>query len=132
MRKLISARLAGNLLLGIYGLLVIFHILVLAQIAPSSSVWGGQVGDSPKNLVALEATAIALTAFFALIVVAKIGYIRAGRLRGAVNVLVWIVFAYSLLNIAGNFASGAPAERLVFGPVSIVVAFLVFRLAVER
>ena len=132
MRRLISARLAGNLLLGIYGLLVIFHILVLAQVVPSSNVWGGQIGESPENLVALETTAIALTAFFAVIVAAKIGYIKAGRLRGAVNVLMWIVFAYSVLNIAGNLLSGAPAERLVFGPVSIVVAFLVFRLAVEK
>ena len=44
----------------------------------------------------------------------------------------WIIFAYSLLNIVGNFASGTLAEKLVFAPISIVVAFLVFRLAIEK
>jgi len=35
MRKLVSAKLAANILLGIYGLLLIFHLLVLAQVVPS-------------------------------------------------------------------------------------------------
>lgn len=132
MRKFISAKTAAHILLGIYGLLVIFHILVLAQVVPSDIVWGGQIGNAPQNLVALETAAIFFTVFFAVIVAAKIGYINAGRFRKVIHILLWLIFVYSLLNIAGNFASGASMEKLIFAPISIVVAFLVFRLAIEK
>jgi len=132
MRKFISAKLAGNIVLGIYGLVVIFHILVLAQVVPSNIVWGGQIGDDLQSLVALETVALVVTAFFAVIVAAGVGHIKAERFRKFINIFLWIIFAYSLLNIVGNFASGTLAEKLVFAPISIVAAFLVFRLALEK
>jgi hypothetical protein len=132
MRKLISAKLAANILLGIYGLLVIFHLLVLAQVIPSDIVWGGQIGTTQTNLVTLETIALVVTAFFVVVVAAKVDYIKVGNFKKIIHILLWIIFVYSLLNIAGNFASGSPTERLVFLPISIVVAFLVFRLAIER
>jgi hypothetical protein len=132
MRKLISVKLAANILLGIYGLLIIFHTLVLAQVVPSGIVWGGQIGNSQTNLVTLETIALVVTAFFVVIVAAKVDYIKVGNFKKFVNIILWIIFVYSLLNIAGNFASGSPTEKLVFIPISIVVAFLVFRLAIEK
>lgn len=132
MRKLISAKLAANILLGIYGLLAIFHLLVLARVVPSDIVWGGQSGASQTTLVVQEAIALGLTAFFGVIVAAKVGYIKVGAFQKVITILVWILFVYSLLNIAGNLASGSSTEKLVFTPVSIGVAFLVFRLALEK
>jgi hypothetical protein len=132
MRKLISAKLAANILLGIYGLLVIFHLLVLAQVIPSDIVWGGQIGTTQTNLVTLETIALVVTAFFVVVVAAKVDYIKVGNFKKIIHILLWIIFVYSLLNIAGNFASGSPTERLVFLPISVVVAFLVFRLAIEK
>jgi len=132
MKQIISAKLAGNLLLGIYGLLAVFHVLVLARVVPSDIVWGGQIGNSSQNLVTLETTALIVTALFAAIVAAKIGYISVGRFGKVVNVLLWIIFAYSVLNILGNFASNVSTETLIFTPISIVTAFLVFRLAIEK
>jgi len=132
MRKLISAKLAANILLGIYGLLIIFHLLVLAQVVPSDIVWGGQIGNLQTNLVALETVAVVVTAFFVVIVAAKVDYIQVGNFQKVIPILLWIIFVYSLLNIAGNFASGSSTEKWVFTPISIVVAFLVFRLAIEK
>jgi hypothetical protein len=132
MRKLINVKLAANILLVIYGLLVIFHLLVLAQVVPSNIVWGGQVGDLQTDLIALETIAMIVTVFFMFIVAAKVDYIKTGNLKKAVDFLLWIIFAYSLFNIAGNFASGSSTETLVFLPISIVVAFLILRLAIEK
>ncbi len=132
MRKLLSAKLAANILLGIYGLLVIFHLLVLAQVVPSDLVWGGQTENLKMNLVTLETTAVVVTMFFVVIVAAKVGYLKVGNFKKAINILLWIIFAYSLLNLAGNFASDSSAEKLVFLPISAVVAFLVLRLAIEK
>ena len=132
MKKLISAKLAGNILLAALGLLVVFHLLVLFKVIPAEIVWGGQIQGVPANLITLETIALLVTLFFILIVAAKIGYIHAGKLSGAVNLGVWLIFAYLLLNTLGNLASGVTLENLVFAPVTIIQAFCALRLAIER
>ena len=132
MKKLISAKLAGNILLFSLGLLFIFHVLVLLKVIPAGIVWGGQIKGVPANLVTLETVALLVTAVFILIVAAKTGYLQAGKLSGAVNVGVWLIFAYLLLNTLGNLASGISLEKLLFAPITIILALCALRLSIER
>jgi hypothetical protein len=132
MKKLINAKLAGNILLAAFGLLIIFHILVLLRVIPAEIVWGGQIQGVPSNLITLETIALAVTLFFILIVAAKLGYVPAGRFAGGVNIGVWLIFVYLLLNTLGNLASGVTFEKLLFAPITIILALCAFRLAIER
>lgn len=131
MKKLISTKLAGNILLISFGLLMIFHVLVLLNVLPPNIVWGGQAGTSPDNLLTLEIIALSVTAFMAFIVALKIGYFPAGRFKTAINVAVWFVFAYLLLNTLGNLASGVSAENFVFAPITLILALLALRLVIK-
>ena len=131
MKKIISAKLAGNVLLVALGLLAIFDVLVLLQVVPSNIVWGGQIQDASSNLILLEVVALVVTIGFAVIVAAKLRYIGGGKFARAVNVGVWIIFAYMLLNTVGNLASGVSAERLIFAPITILMALCALRLAIE-
>ena len=90
------------------------------------------MGDSTGNLVLLETTALIVTLLFALIIAAKVGYVRLPRLRKVVNIGAWIVFAYFTLNIIGNLASSASFEKLIFTPISVLLSVLALRLAVEK
>jgi len=130
--KWISAKLAGNILLVALGLLAIIHILILLNLLPSNIVWGGQIGDSPTKLVMLEIIALLVTALFAIIIATKIGYIKADKYRRAINIGVWAVFAYLVLNTIGNLVSGVSFENLVFAPITILLALFAFRLAIEK
>jgi hypothetical protein len=132
MKKLISVKLAGNILLILFGALVVFHILVLFNLLPSDIVWGGQAGNSSISLRTLEVISLAITILFAVVIAAKVGYVKAGRFAGAVNVLVWIIFAYLLLNTAGNLASSSSTEKLIFTPITVIAALLTLRLAIEK
>lgn len=132
MKKLISVKLAGNILLAALGLLAIFHILVLLGVIPADIVWGGMIQGVPSNLVTLETVALLLTLLFIVIISAKTGYVQAGRLSGVVNIGVWLIFAYLLLNTLGNLASGVSFETLVFAPITIILALCAFRLAIEK
>jgi len=80
----------------------------------------------------MEAVGLVVTVLFALIIAAKAGYLRAGRLRRLVSVGAWVVFAYFVLNIVGNLASTASLEKLIFTPVSVILAALAWRVAVEK
>lgn len=132
MKKLISTKTAGNILLALFGLLVAFHIVILLNLLPSNVVWGGQVGGSPSSLRTLETISLFLTILFAVVVAAKIGYIRVGKFSRVINVLLWIIFTYLLLNTAGNLASSSSFETRLFTPITIVAALLVLRLATEN
>jgi hypothetical protein len=132
MKKLISAQLAGIILLAAFGLLFLFHILVLFGIFPADIVWGGQIRGVQANLVTLETIALIVTALFMIIIAAKLGYIQAGKLSGAVNIGVWLIFAFLLLNTLGNLASGVTFESLFAAPLTIILALCALRLALEK
>ena len=112
MKRLISVRLAGNILLISFGLLMIFHVLVLLHVVPSDIIWGGQIGGSPTNLLTLEMISLIVTVLFAIVIAAKMDYIKAGKLKTAINIGVWVIFAYTILNAVGNLASGVSFENL--------------------
>ena len=132
MKKLISEKLAGNMLLISLGVLAIFDILILLNIVPSNIVWGGQIKDPAANLVVLELIALVVTSIFALVIAVKMDYIKAGGFTKAVNIGVWIIFAYLILNTLGNLASDVSFENLIFAPITLVLAFCAFRLAIEK
>jgi hypothetical protein len=132
MKKLISTKLAGNILLFSLGLLFVFHVLVLLKIIPATIVWGGQIKGVPANFVTLETVALLVTGLFILIVAAKTGYIQVEKLSGAVTIGVWLICIDLLLNTLGNLASGVSFEKLLLAPITIILALCALRLALER
>jgi len=132
MKKWINAKLAGNILLASLGFLFLFHILVLLRVIPANIVWGGMIQGAETNLVTLEIIALLVTGLFMLIIATKLGYVQAGKLSGMVNIGVWLIFVFLLLNTLGNLASGVSFENLVFAPITIILTFCALRLAIER
>lgn len=131
MKKLISAKLTGNILLAAMGLLLVFHVLVSFGIIPANIVWGGMINNLSTNLITLEIIALSVTVLFMIIIAARTGYIKAGTFAGVITVGMWIVFAFLVLNTLGNLASGVSLETLVFAPITIILAFCAYRLAIE-
>jgi hypothetical protein len=131
MRKLISARTSGNVLLALFALLAAFHIVILFHLLPSNIVWGGRAASS-SALPGLLTVSLVLNVLFAMVVAIKIGYIHLARAGRLINVLLWLIFAYLVLNTAGNLASNSSLEKFLFTPITIVAAFLVLRLAIEK
>lgn len=128
MKKIISAKSAGNILLIIFSALIVFHILVLTGLAPADIVWGGRA----NTWHIFEIISLVFTILFAIIVAAKVGYIKTTRFGSAVTVFLWLMFAFLLLNTLGNLASESLQEKLIFTPITIIASLLVLRLAVEK
>lgn len=119
MKKIISLQLAGKIRLGAFILMLILHILIVFQVIPANIIWGGQINEDQSNLIIIELVAISVTIVFIGIVAAKMNLIQADKPKKAVNIGMWVVFAYLILNTLGNFASGISAETLIFGPLTI-------------
>jgi hypothetical protein len=132
MKKVMSARLAGNMLLFGLGAIGLFHILELFNGVLPKIIWGRQIGDSTINLLTLEIYALILAIAFAIIVAAKMDYLKAGKFKKAAGAGMWIIFIYLLLITVGNFASGVSFENLVFAPITVTLGLCAFRLAIEN
>lgn len=132
MRKILSAKVAGHLLLFSFGLVGLFHLLVLFGVFPADIVWGGQIGDSTTNLVTLEIIALVITGLFMVILAVKMGYLKAEKFKKVAGIGVWVIFAYLILNTAGNLASGVSFEAMIFAPITLLLALCALRLAIEK
>jgi len=132
MKRLISANLAGNVLLAFMGLLVIFHMLVILRVVPADIIWGGQIESTSNEFIILEVVSLLLTLAFGIIIAAKTGYIKTGKFGKIVNIGMWVIFVYFILNMIGNLASGVAAENWLFAPITLMLAFLALRLAMEK
>lgn len=131
MKNIISTKFAGNVLISLLILLIVFHVLVLMKVIPYQIVWAAQIDDS-STLLIYEGFAISLTALFVLIISMKIGYFMPRKFNKVVNSGVWFVFIYFLLNTIGNLASGVTAEKLIFTPLTILMTLLAFGVAIEK
>lgn len=132
MKKWIGFQTAGRLLILFFGLLAVFHLLVFLGVLSSNLVWGGQATGSTENLRQLEFFSLIFSLLFALIVTAKIHPPEVATAKRLIRVLMWLVFAYLLVNIAGNLTSPSTWERIIFTPLTLVAAFLALRLAIEK
>ncbi|MCG6913673.1 hypothetical protein LJE86_07125 [bacterium BMS3Abin03] len=131
MKKYLSAKLSGKILISLLLLLLAFHILVLVKVVPNEIVWRGQI-DSSSDLLLYEGLSVFITIIFIVVISLKIGLIKSVRFTKVVNITTWIIFIYFLLNTTGNLTSEIILEKIIFTPITIVMTILAFRLAIEK
>jgi len=131
MKKLISVKLAGNIVIVLMVLMIILHMLIMLRIVPYDIVWGGQIKND-ASLMKLEIFALVTLFIFLAIILVKVDYLKFTKFKKITNIAVWIMFVYFLLNTVLNLASGVTLEKLIFTPITIILFVLIFRLAIEK
>lgn len=131
LKRFISLKLAANVLLLALGALIIFHLLVLTGILNPGMVWGGQI-ETNSQVVTMEIGAVIVSALMMLMIAIRVGYIDAPKLQGFTQTAMWVIFVFLLLNTAGNLTSRSGAEKLIFTPITIILAVMAYRLAMRE
>jgi hypothetical protein len=131
MIKRINVRLAGSILLLIMCFLAIMNIMILFHVVPYDIIMGGQLKNMAVANIAVSLSLIIII-LFSLMIALKLNYITTTRFHKALTIGIWVMFIYFVLNTIGNLASEVKFENFVFAPISIVVSFLTWRLAVEK
>ena len=114
-------RISYFTILIILGLTVLFHLLILAGLFPSDIVWGGRLANK-NELYIMESISLLMNAAFIFIVLGKGGVLRIGLHPRFYTVGIWIMAALFILNTVGNIFSLNEMEKLVFTPVTFVLA----------
>jgi len=112
---------------------VLLGLVAVFQVALVLGVPWGEYTQGGANVGVLPAAARAVAAFSAVLLVlmacAVLGRVGLGPLRTAprrlVTVLAWFTAGYSVLGLLANLATQSDRERMVWAPVTAVLAVLV-------
>jgi hypothetical protein len=131
MKKIISIKLASNLIISISTAALLMHVLIFLEIVPHGFVWGGRLKNE-ADLVIFESISIVVLTLFIAIIAVKAGYIFNGKFKRTVNVGTWVLFGLMIVNTIGNLVSSSGLETMLMTPITCILALLVYRLAIEK
>lgn len=115
-------RIAANVATVLFVITVILQLLLAAGILPVSMAWGGQQPVLTTGLRLASLAAAAILAFFAFVIRRRAGLSGDAPIPTTIKILSWLITAFLALNTLGNIASSSTGERLLFGPISFLLA----------
>jgi hypothetical protein len=135
MKNLISFKFASSASILVYGLLLIFHIALsigagLFDFIPLDIVWGGKM-KTKEQLIGFELVAFFVVLFCLFLTLVKTEHIKIAKLYKVSHYSMWFLFAYFLLNTAGNLASKTSFEKSM-SIATILLSICALRLALEK
>jgi hypothetical protein len=130
MKRLITEKFATSALLMIFMLVMLFHVLVLLGIIPFDIVWGGRL-KSQEEMIPFEITSIALNSVMLGIVMMQAGLLKVNVKPIVLKVAFWCMFVLFAINTVGNIFSNNELERLIFTPLTLLLAVFSLRLALK-
>ncbi len=130
MKRRIPEKFASNALLIMFILVMLFHVLVLLGIVPFDIVWGGQL-KSKEEMIRFEITSIALNSVMLGIVMMQAGLLKVNVKPIVLKVAFWCMFVLFAINTVGNIFSNNELERLIFTPLTLLLAVFSLRLAMK-
>jgi hypothetical protein len=111
----------GNLATVLFGLIMVLQILLALGVLPITMAWGGRQSVLTPGLRLASLAAVVVLASMAYVIRRRAGLAGSGSPPIWIKVLAWIVTAYMALNLLGNLTSPSLAEKLVFGPITLLL-----------
>lgn len=128
MKKLLSLNTAVNLTMGIYTLMIIFHLLVIAAIVPYKYTWGGKL-ESYEAAVFMESLSILIIVIAMLLTLIRVDYLRLPAAKGASIIGIWLLVILFALNTVGNLLAEHSLETYFATPLTLFLSLLNLRIA---
>jgi len=120
-----------------YGLLILFslflllHLSILLKIIPYNTIWGGRL-KSDKEMYRFEIFSVLITSAFIMVILVQTGFWIINIPNRIITIALWLMTGLFLLNILGNVVSKNKFERLVFTPITILMAIFSLILALSN
>jgi hypothetical protein len=125
MAKFLSPEKALKMMIGLLIVVVLFHFSVLFQIVPYTIVWAGKLNTLDEMYV-FEAVSIAINLFLLLILALKGNYIKYAFSEKWLNGILWFFVVVFALNTIGNLMAETVVEKVVFTPLTLISAILIW------
>jgi hydrogenase-4 membrane subunit HyfE len=130
MNNFISSRSASSALFIIFSLVILFHVLVIAGIIPYGIVWGGRI-QSQEEMISFEIISILINGIMLAVVAIYTRHLNVKINPKIIKAALWIMVGIFLLNTIGNLFSKNEWEKIIFTPITLLLAIFSLRLAME-
>jgi hypothetical protein len=94
--------------------------------------WGGQQPVLTTGLRFASLAAAAILAFFAYVIRRRAGLVGDAPIPTFIKILSWLITAFLVLNTLGNFVSQSTGEKILFGPISLLLAVACFVVSISK
>ncbi len=129
--RLLPVRFASKLLIGLFSLLIGFHLLVAAGIIPYEMVWGGKLSSSTE-ILQFEGLSILVNLLLLAVILMDAGILKNRLSSKFLEIMLWFMVVLFLLNTVGNIFSENRLETIIFTPVTLILALLCYRLILGK
>jgi hypothetical protein len=123
---------AGNTATVLFAIFIGIQLLLATGILPVSIAWGGRQTELTPALRVASIVAVFILGAFIYIIRYRAGLIGTIPAPTAIRVMAWVVTAFMSLNTVGNFASVNSIEKLLFGPITIVITIACLIVSASR
>ncbi len=124
MRKITNGR-ALRMMLRLLTIVVIFHLAIITQLIPYTIVWAGKL-KTVDEMYAFEAVSIAINIFLIALLLLKGNYIKHSISDKILNIILWLFIAVFAINTLGNLMAETLFEKLIFTPITLLSAILLW------
>lgn len=135
MRKMIlnlmTRQFASRSVIVLISCVIVFHLMVIADVIPDDIVWGGGARDRNTTIM-LEVVSIIINIGILTVTLNDAGTLKLGISRNTTRVIFWVLFGLFMLNTVGNLFSESKWETLIFTPMTLFLSVCCLRLALEN
>lgn len=115
----------------ILSLFILLHLSILIGLVPYQMVWGGRL-TSYKQMLTFESISLFINVLMLLLVAIYAGNIKWPVSPKSLKAVLWVMAALFVLNTMGNYSSTNTFEKLVFAPITFLLALFCMRLAIAQ
>lgn len=105
-----NIRTATNIMLGIIGLVTLFHLALMLKIIPYDIAWGGRLTNDSEMYV-FESVSIIINLFLGFTILIKGNYVKQMLSKKTVNIILWVFVVLFALNTVGNILAKTDFEK---------------------
>lgn len=131
-RALPRVRMAAHAATALFLLSAALQLSLAAGILPATMAWGGRQAVLTPGLRGVSIVAAVLLLAFADVMRRRAGLTGTRAFGRDTRVLAYLVAGFMVLNVLGNLASVSTGERLLFGPISLLLAVACTIVATSR
>lgn len=102
---------------------ILFHLLIVLQVIPYENVWAGKL-QSVDEMYAFEAASIFINLVLIGVLLLKGRYVGHRIPERILDVILWLFVVVFSLNTIGNLMAKTYFERVIFTPLTLLLAYL--------
>lgn len=116
----------------LFALVMLIQLLLAAGVLPVTMAWGGRQDVLTPGLRVASVVSAIILGLFAYIIRRRAGLMGAEVIPLWIKVLAWLVTAYMAFNAITNLTSQSTTEKIVFAPITLILATVCFVVSISR